>query len=167
MIVASPMRRPWMLLKLTGIHGGGEGALLTHSLSIEEAEINAGDAIAKDITGFGDLFFGPAGAATEDAIFKKLPQMPTDKTSMHDQLPGKENAYTIVVGHPGSPIDVDPIDEPADTSKKLFSGSYMLYVVVRVNYRDTSGRPHTTEQCLVGTNLEDNMGYCIGHNGMN
>ncbi|UWZ85279.1 hypothetical protein [Occallatibacter riparius] len=162
------VRRPWVVLRFKGLHGDMKKQLTSPhpGLEVEEEQSNGGDAIAKSVSENGDLFFGPPGTSTEDLIFNRLKQQPFGSPAI-DILPGKEYAQPLVVGHPGSPIDLDPTNEPADTGNKLFDGKYMIYVAVYVSYRDRKGKLHSTEQCLVGTNLMDDMRYCLGHNQMN
>jgi len=158
------VRTPLVTARFVGLHGDIEKSIHNGGLQVEETEINSGDAIAKGVWGIGDLFYGPPGADAENKIFQKLREVPVARQSVADLLPGPENARPLIIGHTGSPIDIDPTDNMADTSNRIFSGTYRIYVTALIIYRDKRGRPHVTEQCLVGTNLVDDMGYCVGHN---
>jgi hypothetical protein len=135
------------------------------SITIGEVERNTGDAIARRVEIVGDLFYGPKGIETEDKIFRTLSKR-TDKSSF-DQVP--HDLHLVSFGGLGSPklADGSPMtpENAAVEGNKIFAGTELIYIASRTTYYDEKGGIHHSEQCMVGRNLEDSMGFCLGHNG--
>lgn len=158
---ASTIRRPWIGLKWSL----DQGALTAPNptLRILEEETNTGDGLAKRISPVGGIFLGDKGIETENQVFNQLRMIKSKET--FDQPPNGHSGFAIEGMDFIKPEDGKPWNI-VEANNAIFSGTKILYVAVRVTYRDEAGNIHHTEQCLAGSNLADNMHYCTSHNGM-